>query len=286
MTSPSNRPATTTTETTEARTPALDLSFTKIAGGALAAVTTAVAASFLGVSGTLTGAAFGSVVSSVAAALYAASMKHAGTRVRATTRTVITRAPFGSTADSSDPTALPAETMVLPDAAGAAGPDGRAGTSGAALPSRRDVVRSSPNRSFWKPVAVLAGIAFAISLGFITLTEGFLGHPISNSQGSGTSIGTVVGGDAPVAPTKHRKPVESTTTSDSPSESPSDSPTDSPTDGATPTDSVAPGDTTTGPGDQASTSDSTATGQTQGGQVQSQPAATPTGYPPASPAGP
>ena len=55
----------------------LGLSLTQIAGGALAAVTAAVAASFLGVAGTITGAAFGSVVSSIGAAVYSTSLSRA-----------------------------------------------------------------------------------------------------------------------------------------------------------------------------------------------------------------
>jgi hypothetical protein len=135
MTSSSKQPAsragtTTTTETTEAPERALDLSFTKIAGGALAAVTTAVAASFLGVTGTLTGAAFGSIVSSIAAAVYAASIKTAHTRIRST-RTLVTRTRGAGGSDPQDPAGLPAdltgrsvtlpgETTVSPEAA--AGP--------------------------------------------------------------------------------------------------------------------------------------------------------------------
>src|SRR5215203_1235367 len=53
------------------------LSVPQIAAGALAAVTAAVAASFFGVAGTLIGAALGSVVSSVAAGLYATSLSRA-----------------------------------------------------------------------------------------------------------------------------------------------------------------------------------------------------------------
>src|SRR3954447_22047633 len=55
----------------------LGLSLTQIAGGALAAVTAAVAASYLGVAGTLIGAGLGSVVSSVAAPLYSTSLSRA-----------------------------------------------------------------------------------------------------------------------------------------------------------------------------------------------------------------
>jgi hypothetical protein len=97
----------------------LDLNIHKVAGGALAAVTTAVAASFFGVNGTLTGAAFGSVISSVAAAVYATSLKRAGKKIK-TTRSVAVRpsaagaaaaALAGVSTDPNDPTAVPPEMV-------------------------------------------------------------------------------------------------------------------------------------------------------------------------------
>src|SRR5512142_206211 len=94
--------------------PSLDLSVTKVIGGALAAVTTALAASFFGVTGTLSGAAFGSVVSSVAAAIYATSLQTAGKKIK-TTRSVVPRSStLGSRAatpdlDPRDPAAVPPE---------------------------------------------------------------------------------------------------------------------------------------------------------------------------------
>src|SRR5690349_24090194 len=58
----------TTTTTLAPEKPAGGLSVTQVSGGALAAVTAAVAASYLGVGGTLIGAAVGSVISTIAAA--------------------------------------------------------------------------------------------------------------------------------------------------------------------------------------------------------------------------
>src|SRR5689334_25037241 len=89
--------------------PAIDLKPTQLAGGALAAVTSAVAASKFGVTGTVMGAAFGSVVSSVASAIYQTSLTRAGDRIR-----TIVVAPSGArggtgTVDPADPTAVPGE---------------------------------------------------------------------------------------------------------------------------------------------------------------------------------
>jgi hypothetical protein len=266
MTSSSNRPATTTvtSESDEGRERALNLSFTNIAGGALAAVTTAVAASFIGVSGTVTGAAFGSVVSSVAAALYAASLKTAHSRIR-TTRTVVGQ---GGAGDPQDPSALPAEltgrsmplpgeTMVFPTPEGQGGP-----TPGAVPPAPRYRERSQSRsgRFPWKPVAALAGLVFVVAMGAIFATELVIGHPISNSRETGTTVSRVVQGD--VAPAERTKKSSSTSTGSS-SESPSSSTTSespSPTDTA----SLAPGETT-------QSGDTTSAPQSSDGQTSQDP---------------
>ena len=63
-------------------TPRLGLGAAQIAASALAAVTSALAASFLGVAGTIIGAAVGSVVATVGSAVYAHSLRTAGSRLR------------------------------------------------------------------------------------------------------------------------------------------------------------------------------------------------------------
>src|SRR6476620_6007159 len=58
-----------------------DISAAQVAGGALAAVSAAVVASFLGIGGTLVGAALGSIVASIGGALYSHSFQRAGYRL-------------------------------------------------------------------------------------------------------------------------------------------------------------------------------------------------------------
>ena len=60
----------------------LGLSVPQVLGGALAAATSALAASFLGVAGTLVGAVVGSVVATIGAAVYAHSLRKAATQLR------------------------------------------------------------------------------------------------------------------------------------------------------------------------------------------------------------
>ena len=232
----------------EVQPPKLELSASQLAGGALASVTSALAASRFGVNGTVLGAAFGSLVSGVAAAVYATSLRTAHYKMR-TTRSVVLRAPVPLdgertvAVDPADPTAMPPElsgravplpgvTMSVP-----------AGTPPGQAPIRPR--RAQRRRPVWKPVALVAGTAFVTSMLAIGVLETAIGHPISNAKGSGTSVGVLVGGgsDPTTAPATTTSGT-STSGSDSASSSPTDS-SPSPTD-TSPTDSTASSPTATG----------------------------------------
>ncbi len=77
----------------ERRTPVLGVSTLQVSASAAASVTSALAASFFGVAGTLIGAAVGSIVSTIAGALYTNYLGRAGARLAATTEVVIQRIP-------------------------------------------------------------------------------------------------------------------------------------------------------------------------------------------------
>jgi hypothetical protein len=69
------------------------ISTVQVGASAAAAVTSALAASFFGVAGTLIGAAIGSIVSTIAGALYADYLGRAGERIKVTRNVVIQRIP-------------------------------------------------------------------------------------------------------------------------------------------------------------------------------------------------
>jgi hypothetical protein len=69
------------------------VSTVQVGASAAAAITSALAASFFGVAGTLIGAAVGSIVSTVAGALYADYLRRAGQRIHKTTTIVVQRMP-------------------------------------------------------------------------------------------------------------------------------------------------------------------------------------------------
>src|SRR4051794_19393113 len=151
----------------------LGLSLTQIAGGALAAVTAAVAASYLGVAGTLVGAALASVGSSVAAALYQTSL----TRAARVSKVLVVR-PAGSgarppeasaQAPAAVPPAVPREPLAGPIAA------------------------NWWNRLRWRPVAAAAGLVFVAAMAVVYVSELAIGHPLGNSAVTGTTL-TNIGG--------------------------------------------------------------------------------------------
>jgi hypothetical protein len=205
-TSTGTRTATGSTAVIPSKQP-FGLSAAHIAGTTLAAVTSAIGASTFGVGGTIVGAAFGSIVSTIGGAVYSTSLERAGERLR-TTATARMQRPDGSTGStgSTASTTVPAAVPLAQRDAGAA----------RALADTTPVWR----RIRWKPVAILAAVAFALGLVFITVSEAFLQHPIANSSQSGTSVGRLIGSgesvpatDATPAP----KPTESSTTSPTPS---------------------------------------------------------------------
>lgn len=221
------------------------LSLTQIAGGALAAVTAAVAASFFGVAGTVMGAAFGSVVSSVAAALYSTSL----TRAARVSKVLVVRPPGSGTgpleASAQDPAAVPPvvprEPLVPPPA-------------------------SWWTRVRWKPVALVAGLLFVGAMAVISVSELALGHPLGNSGETGTTI-TNIGGSGSAATPSTPAPEQSPAATPSPTGTPE--PTSSPSPSASvapvsPTTSPAtsPGTGTSSPSPGTGTSSSTGTGTT------------------------
>ncbi|WP_411284133.1 hypothetical protein [Lapillicoccus sp.] len=198
----------------------MGLSVTQVLGSALAAVTAALAASFLGVAGTIIGALVGSLVATVGSAVYAHSLSTAGARLRIV-RVVTTPGPAPA----------PCPAPVAPQ------------TPRTSVPERDQRARPT----LW--LRVVAGLVAgaALALGGITLVEQVIGHPLSGAASSGTSIGNVVTLTTPhqvasVAPAD-RSPGDSAVTTATPTIRPSEATTATGT--ATGTGTVTPSPTAT-----------------------------------------
>jgi hypothetical protein len=143
--------------------PRLGVGPAQIAGSALAAVSGAFAASYLGVTGTVVGAAVGSVVATVGGATYTSSLRRGSAAVR---RRVTT---------------LQGTVVKLEPAPAAPRPDIR--TRLTALP--------------WKRLGVASAAALVVALAAITAFELVSGRPVASltghSAGGGTTVGRVVG---------------------------------------------------------------------------------------------
>ncbi len=149
----------------------LGLSLPQVLGGALAAATSALAASFLGVAGTL-GAVVGSVVATIGAAVYSHSLRKAATQLRVIRPAIRPVAALASQGVEADP-ARPRVT--------------------ATIRSRCRLVRTVPARRRWLRLTVRVVLGVVLALAGITAAELIIGHPVSGSTTSGTTIGQAVG---------------------------------------------------------------------------------------------
>jgi len=219
-------PTTAQTPDQDTPTPRLGLGAAQIAASALAAVTSALAASFLGVAGTIIGAAVGSVVATVGSAVYAHSLRTAGSRLR----------------------------ELRPQTRASASPHARVVQGPERRPRRRP--DRAPSRSRWggrnpfaRLTAVVVGV-FVLAMGAISVAEAVMGHPVSSSSTAGTSLGRVVstGSSTPVPPPSNH-PDATATGEPSSTASPTTSvpgaaatPSTAPTGSATPSSPATSGD--------------------------------------------
>lgn len=211
----------------------LDLSVTKVLGGALAAMTAAALGSRLSVAGTVIGAAIASIIAAVASALYTASLKHTQEKVktvfsgRAAGSDLPTTVEVVSDHDTRVSSAAPAQPAAPQPDPHWALPPAEAGSTDSAGPGRT---------VSWKSIVVGALAAFAIAAAGLTGFELVSGHALSG--GGGTTITQVGSGNTGGTDTKSEKPAATptpTASSAEPSESASSEPSVAPSASAAPT---------------------------------------------------
>jgi hypothetical protein len=147
--------------------PRFELSATQLAATALAAITATVAASYLGVAGTVIGAAVASVVSAIGTAVYSHSLRSTQARVREV---------------------VPARAVRRPEPPGLhpSAPLTRADSDASECKPR------SRERGRWHGVAIGSLALFVTVLTVVTGFEAVTGRPLSDlvrgDTGSGTSV--------------------------------------------------------------------------------------------------
>jgi hypothetical protein len=154
--------------------PTLQLSLPQVLGSALAAATSALAASFLGVAGTLIGAVFGAVIATIGGALYSHSLGMAALRMKVVRQVT-----------SEDGSTVTVDTRPL---AAVRGRDDRRGG-----PDPSSDAKPLRHGRRWIRLSTGVALGVVLALAGITAVELVMGHPVSGSTSPGTSIGQAVG---------------------------------------------------------------------------------------------
>lgn len=222
------------------RTPRFELSITRVMAGALAAASAAVAASWLGVAGTVFGAVLASIVVSVSSALYMRPIQHSS-RVIRETLPILPVLPeryryLDGSASASPETLVMSASGDRPDLGDLDDPD----ELQVAPPADVPAFRREKGRLDWGAVAATSALTLVAGFGILTGVEGLLGQSVSSVTGSDAKHGTTFGqltknapdvtAPADTAPTKPRdtgdsEPVETTPTEPSQTEPTTTQPT-------------------------------------------------------------
>jgi hypothetical protein len=215
----------------------IDLKTTQVAAGSMASVTSAVAASQLGVAGTLIGAGVGSVIGTVAGAFYEHYLDRTHQHVRSAvpyrttgSKSAVDEAtgesPAAVETSTTDPNPARAavDTSILePDTAPV--PVVPTSHSSSQQPPVASPEDSQPAWAWLRSrrLALAASAAAALGIAIVVLTgfEAVTGQPVSAGSGDGgTSIGRVFGGsstDSGADPTLTPSPEPSTSEGSTPS---------------------------------------------------------------------
>lgn len=209
----------------------LNLNATQVAAGALASVTSAIVASRFGVGGTLVGAGLASVVTTTGSTLYSHVLRRTGSRARGVLdelprhghqglhRAGAEHATYEPQARDDDAAPPPGTAVATPP------PQDRDATpqprDREATPPPRTAVATRPPRDprtgasrtgrrsrrlpIWAVPIAASVLVFVVALGAITGVEAMTGRPAASWVGgssppSGTTVGSLVGGDAAPTP--------------------------------------------------------------------------------------
>jgi hypothetical protein len=229
----------------------LDLSLVQVAAGALAAVSSAVAASYFSVAGTLLGAALGSVIGTVGTAVYRASLARTNEKLREIVpiQTVVLKRAAGDdtttavrfaggTEAPGHPATATGSTEVAPTDLPTADPAGT-GAAPAGDPAR--TAANAPSvRPRWRRLAVAAVVAFVVALGGVGAVEAVAGQSLSSLlTGDKSKDRTVWQVITPQAPRRDTGPAPTT--------SPTATPSGTASGTATPSETVSPSTGTPSP---------------------------------------
>ncbi|WP_371535011.1 hypothetical protein OG210_04125 [Streptomyces sp. NBC_00466] len=198
----------------------LDLSVPQVAGSAFAAVVAAVLASKLGVYGTIIGAGLVSVIATCGGTIFQHFFRRTGEQIREVTVQVKPKAmkiPVRQVPGASEPGEAPPTIMVPRPGRSDADRTGWTGLPGDGEPDATRLLTPVAGEGFtdeefteatthgtrvrgWKRSSLAALVVFLVAMAGISGFELLSGHGLSG--GSGTTVGSVVGGGG----TRHHSP--------------------------------------------------------------------------------
>jgi hypothetical protein len=197
------------------------IQISKVAAGTLAAVSAAVIGSFLGVAGTLIGAAVASVIGSVGTEVYQRSINKGAKKLQTLAPTFI-KAPAA---------------VGTPEVAAATEEDAPAHTVAPEDLTEKRAEEQSGSKLRWKPILAGAVVVFALAMGAIFAVEAIAGRSLASISGNDSSgrstIGVQVGDNdsstpSPV-PSETAEPTTTPTSETPATEQPVQPTTDAPT---------------------------------------------------------
>lgn len=184
----------------------LGLSTAQVTGSALAAMSGAFLASWLGTTGTLIGAAVASVIATVGAAIYTQSLRRTGQVVKRTAVVVRQGTLLTGAVPRPDPGVASDGPVRDPNAPSGGDPSAVESGSGEE-PRDGDVASGGGVSRFlsgardlpWFKVTLASLAVLLAGLGGVTAVEAITGKPIASwfgrDDGTGTTVGHVVGSD-------------------------------------------------------------------------------------------
>jgi hypothetical protein len=198
-------------DTNEDKSRGLGLSPAQVTGSALAAMSGAFFVSWAGTTGTLIGAAAGSVIATVGAATYTWSLRRTSAAVRRTAAQV-------------------RQAGLVTGAYPRTVSDGPLRDDEAQQPSASAEVPEERRRFDlpWARVALVSLAVMVLGMAGITVVEAVTGSPIASvfgkDEGSGTTVGRVVGSDSGSSKQEKAPAKQAPTPTPTPSEQPSQQP--------------------------------------------------------------
>ncbi len=181
----------------------LGLSAAQVTGSALAAMSGAFLASWLGTTGTLIGAAVGSIIATVGSAIYAHSLRRTSAAVKRTASQVRATSLLTGAIPRPDPGAAQDGPVPDPSAPRPGQPDEQQPASAPSAetptpkPGRlarlRERIRLGSRDLPWLKVAAASVAVLVVALAGITLVESLTGRPLASLVGKSDSTGTTVG---------------------------------------------------------------------------------------------